>query len=285
MIQNSYDGTPTLYVVPTPIGNLEDMTFRAINILKEVECIFSEDTRMTIKLLNYYEIKKKLYAMHKHNEYKVKEKVLHMLKEGYSVAIVSDRGTPLISDPGNIVVKDAILEGFNVVSLPGATAVIPALTSSEFDLSSFLFYGFLDTRKNKAIIELKKISDIKSTLVFYEAPHRLINTLNTMKEVFGDRKINISREISKKFEQIIRGTISEILDMNLDVKGEYVIVVEGCNDNQINIQDDIAQLSIKDEVDQLVETGLDKQSAFKIIASERNMKKSDVFKIYHKECE
>lgn len=172
MIQNSYDGTPTLYIVPTPIGNLEDITLRAINILKSVDVIYSEDTRMTIKLLNFYEIKKKLIALHKHNEFTMYSKVIERLDNKENIALVSDRGTPLISDPGNILVRKVIEAGYNVVSLPGATALIPAITSSEFDLSTFMFYGFLDSKKIKREKELKNLENIKSTIIFYEAPDR-----------------------------------------------------------------------------------------------------------------
>ena len=197
MSQKSYDNTPTLYLVPTPIGNLDDFTFRGVEILKKVDVIFSEDTRVTLNLLNHFNIKKHLVASHKFNEEKSSAKLLSYLNEGKNVALVTDRGTPLLSDPGNICVKKVVEMGYNVVSLPGATAAIPALTSSSIDSSRFLFYGFLNSKQSKRIKELELLKDVKYTIIFYEAPHRIIDTLNDMKQVFKNIYISISREISK----------------------------------------------------------------------------------------
>jgi len=172
MWQNSYDNKPTLFLVPTPIGNLEDITFRCLNILKEVDVIFSEDTRVTLNLLNYFDFKKKLYSLHEHNEDKVKSKVLEFLKNGNNVALVSDRGTPVISDPGYKLVKFISDNGFNVVGLPGACAMIPAIISSAIDSSRFMFCGFLNSNENKMRKELNDLIDFEYTMIFYEAPHR-----------------------------------------------------------------------------------------------------------------
>ena len=176
MWQISYDDSPTLYLVPTPIGNLDDMTYRSINILNTVEVIFSEDTRVTLQLLNHFDIKKKLIALHDHNEDSEKEKVLEYLKNGKSVAIVTDRGTPIISDPGYKTVKYVTDNGYNVVGLPGANAFVPALITSGIEPSPFMFYGFLNSKDSKRKTELESLKFCKYTIIFYEAPHRIKKT-------------------------------------------------------------------------------------------------------------
>ena len=273
MNQKSYDGSPTLYLVPTPIGNLGDFTFRAVEVLNQVEVIFSEDTRITINLLNHYDIKKKLIAFHKFNEEQKVGVVLSYLENGKSVAIVSDRGTPVLSDPGEICTKKVIEKGYNVVSLPGATAAIPAITASGLDSSKFIFYGFLNSKSSKRKKELEFLKNNKMTIIFYEAPHRIMEMLADLKDVFGDRKISISREISKKFEEIYRATISEVLNMLTEVKGEFVIVVEG-NKDVVSFDD----ITIKEHVNMYREDGLTEKEAIKKVAKERNMSKSDVYK-------
>lgn len=273
MNQKSYDGSPTLYLVPTPIGNLGDFTFRAVEVLNQVEVIFSEDTRVTINLLNHYDIKKKLIAFHKFNEEQKVGVVLSYLEDGKSVAIVSDRGTPVLSDPGEICTKKVIEKGYNVVSLPGATAAIPAITASGLDSSKFIFYGFLNSKSSKRKKELEFLKNNKMTIIFYEAPHRIMEMLVDLKEVFGDRKISISREISKKFEEIYRAKISEVMNMLTEVKGEFVIVVEG-NKDVVSFDD----ITIKEHVNMYMEDGLTEKDAIKKVAKERNMSKSDVYK-------
>lgn len=273
MNQKSYDGSPTLYLVPTPIGNLGDFTFRAVEVLNQVEVIFSEDTRVTINLLNHYDIKKKLIAFHKFNEEQKVGVVLSYLEDGKSVAIVSDRGTPVLSDPGEICTKKVIEKGYNVVSLPGATAAIPAITASGLDSSKFIFYGFLNSKRSKRKKELEFLKNNKMTIIFYEAPHRIMEMLVDLKEVFGDRKISISREISKKFEEIYRAKISEVMNMFTEVKGEFVIVVEG-NKDVVSFDD----ITIKEHFNMFMEEGLTEKDAIKKVAKERNMSKSDVYK-------
>ena len=273
MNQKSYDGSPTLYLVPTPIGNLGDFTFRAVEVLNQVEVIFSEDTRITINLLNHYDIKKKLIAFHKFNEEQKVGVVLSYLEGGKNVAIVSDRGTPVLSDPGEICTKKVIEKGYNVVSLPGATAAIPAITASGLDSSKFIFYGFLNSKSSKRKKELEFLKNNKMTIIFYEAPHRIMEMLADLKEVFGDRKISISREISKKFEEIYRAKISEVMNMLTEVKGEFVIVVEG-NKDVISFDD----ITIKEHVNMYMEDGLTEKEAIKKVAKERNMSKSDIYK-------
>lgn len=273
MNQKSYDGSPTLYLVPTPIGNLGDFTFRAVEVLNQVEVIFSEDTRVTINLLNHYDIKKKLIAFHKFNEEQKVGVVLSYLEDGKSVAIVSDRGTPVLSDPGEICTKKVIEKGYNVVSLPGATAAIPAITASGLDSSKFIFYGFLNSKSSKRKKELEFLKNNKMTIIFYEAPHRIMEMLADLKDVFGDRKISISREISKKFEEIYRAKISEVMNMLTEIKGEFVIVVEG-NKDVVSFDD----ITIKEHVNMYMEDGLTEKEAIKKVAKERNMSKSDVYK-------
>lgn len=273
MSQKSYDNTPTLYLVPTPIGNLDDFTFRGVEILKKVDVIFSEDTRVTLNLLNHFNIKKHLVASHKFNEEKSSAKLLSHLNEGKSVALVTDRGTPLLSDPGNICVKKVVEMGYNVVSLPGATAAIPALTSSSIDSSRFLFYGFLNSKQSKRIKELELLKDVKYTIIFYEAPHRIIDTLNDMKQVFKNRYISISREISKKYEEIYRGTIEEVIKELNEPKGEFVIVVSG-NDEEVSYDD----LSVQDHVDMYVRDGYTLKDAIKKVAKDRNVAKNEIYR-------
>lgn len=274
MWQKSYDNTPSVYIVPTPIGNLEDMTFRAINTLKMVDVIFSEDTRVTLQLLNHFDIKKKLVHMDDHNEDTVKNNVLSYLELGKNVAIVTDRGTPIISDPGYKTVKFLKEKGYNVIALPGATAFVPALVASGISSEHFMFYGFLSSKEKKMYDELNMLKDNDYTLVFYEAPHRILRTLNALLEVFGDRIISISREISKLHESVFVGKISEAIN-TIDVKGEFVIIVSPC---QEIVNDD---MSIIESVDMYIRSGLSSMDAIKRVAKERKIPKNDIYKEYH----
>ena len=274
MWQKSYDNSPSVYIVPTPIGNLEDMTFRAISVLKSVDVIFSEDTRVTLQLLNYFNIKNKLIHLDDHNEDTVKNEVLSYLKDGKSVAIVTDRGTPIISDPGYKTVKFLKDIGFNVIALPGATAFVPALVASGISSEHFMFYGFLSSKEKKMHDELELLSDCEYTLIFYEAPHRILRTLNEMLNVFGDRIISISREISKLHESVFVGKISEAIE-TIDVKGEFVIIVSPCQDVVVN------DMSIIENVDMYIKSGLSSMDAIKRVARERKIAKNDVYKEYH----
>jgi len=276
MWQTSYDNSATLYLVPTPIGNLEDMTFRAINVLKSVDVVFSEDTRVTSLLLNHYEIKKHLISLHDHNEDTVKDKVLKYLKSDKSVAIVTDRGTPIISDPGYKTVKYVTDNGYNVVALPGANAFVPALISSGIEPSPFLFYGFLNAKDSKQKKELMGLKDFKFSLIFYESPHRLKNTLINMLEVFGDRNITISREISKLYEEITRDKISNVIELVDSMRGEFVLVVEG-NKNIV----DYSSMSILEHIKIYLDDGISEKDAIKIVAKERGIAKSIIYKEYH----
>lgn len=276
MSQKSYDNSPTLYLIPTPIGNLEDITIRAINTLKEVEVVFCEDTRITRQLLSHFDIKKKLIASHNFNESTNDDKLLNYLKQGYNVGLVTDRGTPIISDPGFELVKVAIQNNFNVVSLPGPTAFVPALTVSGLNSHPFLFYGFLNNKSSKRKKELEELKGEKATVIFYEAPHRIIETLNDIKTILGNRQISISREISKKFEEVYRGLIDDIIPLMEDVKGELVIVVSG--NNEVNTYDN---LTIIEHVNLYIKEGLNSKDAIKKVAQDRNVPKNEIYKEYH----
>ena len=276
MWQNSYDGSPSVYIVPTPIGNLGDITNRALETLKNVDVIFSEDTRVTLQLLTYFNIKNKLIHMDDHNEDTVKEKVLEYLKNDKNVAIVTDRGTPIISDPGYKTVKFLKEKGYNVIALPGACAFVPALVMSSISSEHFTFYGFLSSKTSKMYEELENLKDSDYTLVFYEAPHRIIKTLNAMLEVFGDRYISISREISKLHESVFVGKISEVINTFVDIKGEFVIIVSP------NTETVSTTMSIIDSVNMYIRSGLNSMEAIKRVAKERKIPKNDVYMEFHR---
>lgn len=278
MWQRNYDGSPVLYLVPTPIGNMDDMTFRAINILRDVSVIFAEDTRVTRNLLNYFEINNKLVSLHDHNEEQVKNTVFNYLSEGNSVAIVTDRGTPIISDPGYKTVKFVSDKGFRVVGLPGACAFVPALIMSGIVPQPFTFYGFLDSKVEKKRKELEKLKFVENTIIFYEAPHRIYKTMEMLLEIFGDREVSLSREISKKYESVYRGNMSNLLPTLKEIKGEFVIIVEGFKNN--NIDDD--NLTVVEQVDFYINNGMSAMEAVKTVAKERGMKKNDVYALYHR---
>lgn len=275
MSQISYDGKPTLYLVPTPIGNLGDMTYRAVEVLKESEVIFSEDTRESKKLLDYYGIDKKLIANHKFNEDSAYLKVLSYLDDGKNVSIITDRGTPSISDPGFVSVYQIIKRGYNVVCLPGATAFTPAIVNSGLNPNKFLFYGFLDSKKSSKKKELEDLKDLKYTIIFYESPFRIKETLELIREIMGDRNISISREISKKHEEVYRGTITEVLEELTDPKGEFVLVVEE-NKNEKNYD----EIDIVSHIKELIKAGFLEKDAIKEVAKLHKLPKQDVYKKY-----
>ena len=218
-----------LYIIPTPIGNLEDITLRAIRLLKEVNLVLAEDTRTSNKLFAKYNIETPLASFHMHNEHEVLPKYIARLKKGECFALISDAGTPAISDPGFLLVRECVKEGIEVDCLPGATAFVPALVNSGLPNDKFVFEGFLPVKKGRQT-RLKILSDEVRTMVFYESPHRLVKTLQQFVEYFGaDRKVSVSREISKMFEETIRGTAVEVVlhFEHKQPKGEFVIVVEG----------------------------------------------------------
>ena len=276
MSQKSYDESPVLYLIATPIGNMDDITFRAIKILESVKVIFSEDTRITNQLLKHYNIKNKLISSHQYNEKENVEKLLEYLNAGHDVGLVTDRGTPVISDPGYYLAQAAQDAGFNVVSIPGATAFVSALIVSGVDAQPFTFYGFLNSKQSKRRKELEKIKSLEPTMIFYEAPHRLTETLTDMLEVLGNRKCSISREITKKFEEVYRGNLVDIIEQTRDVKGEIVIVVEG--NKSVNNFDN---LTIIEHVNLYIKEGYNSKDAIKLVAKERQLNKNEVYMEYH----
>lgn len=277
MVQKSYEKSQgNLYIVPTPIGNLKDITYRAVEILSEVDSIFAEDTRVTISLLNSLNIKNHVYPCHKFNEVKVSNSILNFLSQDKNVAIVTDRGTPLISDPGSVVVNNVIKNGYNVIALPGASAVLPALNMSNISAERFLFYGFLSSKNGERNNELNILKSLPYTIVFYEAPHRLIKTLESIKEIMGNRNISISREISKIHEEVFRGTVSEAINYYVDVKGEFVIVIE-------NVEEDINYEDMLIKVKDLVAIGTTSKDAIKKIAKDYKVSKNILYNLYEGE--
>ncbi|WP_321424954.1 16S rRNA (cytidine(1402)-2'-O)-methyltransferase [uncultured Bacteroides sp.] len=218
-----------LYVVPTPVGNLEDMTFRAIKVLKEADLILAEDTRTSGILLKHFEIKNAMQSHHKFNEHKMVESVINRIKAGETVALISDAGTPGISDPGFLVVRECVRNGIEVQCLPGATAFVPAVVASGLPNDRFSFEGFLPQKKGR-MTRLISLQNETRTMVFYESPHRLLKTLTQFGEYFGvDRNASVSREISKMFEETVRGTLAELIEhfTNIEPRGEIVIVLGG----------------------------------------------------------
>ena len=277
MIQKSYDDTASLYLIPTPIGNIDDITVRALNTLNSVDEILCEDTRTTGILLKRYNINKKLVSCHEYNEEKMIDYVISKLKDGYNLGLVTDQGSPIISDPGFVVARGVIEAGFNVISLPGATAFVPALSSSGIEPSPFLFYGFLNAKKSKQIEELKSLKSYKYTFIIYEAVHRIKNTLENMLDILGDRNICIGREISKIHEEYVRGKISELLPLVDIMKGEFVIVVEGNKEKT-----DYSNLDIISHVKLYLDDGMKEMDAIKLVAKERKVAKSIIYSEYHK---
>jgi len=274
--QKSYDNSSSLYLIPTPIGNLDDITIRAINLLKFVDFILCEDTRESSMLLKKYEIDKKLVSCHEYNEEKIKDYILKELSLGKNIALITDQGTPIISDPGFVVARYVIENGYNVVGLPGATAFVPALIASGLSSIHFLYYGFLSAKESKLKKELNTLKNYPFTMIFYEAPHRIEKTLKNMLDVFGDRNISLSREISKVHEEVIRGKISECLSEINIIKGEFVIVVDGYKDLI-----DYSDLSILDHVSIYLNDGMSEMEAIKMVANERGVPKSLIYKEYH----
>tara|TARA_B100001248_G_scaffold262276_1_gene257187 strand:- start:13318 stop:13989 length:672 start_codon:yes stop_codon:yes gene_type:complete len=218
-----------LYIVPTPIGNLSDITLRALDVLKKADLILAEDTRTSMKLLKHYDINTTISSLHMHNEYRLLKKYIKKISGGDTIALISDAGTPLISDPGSLLVQRCVLEGINIECLPGATAFLPALVISGLNTKQFVFEGFLPLKKGR-VTRLKQLSEEQRTMVFYESPHRVLKTLNQFSKYFGEsRIISISREISKLYEETKRGTIIALIEYYKEKKpkGEFVIIVEG----------------------------------------------------------
>lgn len=264
-----------MYLVATPIGNLNEMTPRAIEVLKSVDVIAAEDTRTTMKLLTHFDIHTHCIAHHMHNEKKSAAGLLKLLEEGKNIALVSDAGYPLLSDPGQSAVELIAKEGYNVIPVSGANAMLNALVASGLVVMPFYFKGFLSSNASQCRKECEMLKQMDCTMVFYEAPHRIVKTLEIFLEVFGNRHICLARELTKKHEELIRGTIEEILEIADEIKGEMVIVVEGAQESETELSED----EIYQKVEELLAQGLSTSYAIKQIAKENGLSKNDVYKL------
>ncbi len=274
------DGKGTLYLVGTPIGNLEDMTFRAIRTLKEVDWIAAEDTRQTRKLLNHFDISTRLVSYHEHNKEASGQELLRKLLEGESVAIVSDAGLPAISDPGYEFVQDAVKSDIRVVPIPGANAALSALIVSGIATDRFTFIGFLPREQGKLKTALEALKPLQQTLIFYESPYRVEKTLQAMLDVWGNRQAALVRELTKKFEEVLRGTLEECLQWLNDhaAQGEYCIVVEGGSAADAKTEQDWwEKLSIHSHYETYLAQGRDRKAAMKQVAQDRGVPKRDIY--------
>lgn len=266
---------PKLYLVGVPIGNYDDITFRAIQTLKEVDVIYCEDTRNTGLLLSHYEISTPLKSYHMFNENEITEQLVKRVKNGEKVAVVSDAGMPSISDPGYLAAREAIKEQVDVVVVPGVSAGITALVGSGLTTQCYAFYGFLNSNKTRRRGELVELRDKTETLVIYEAVHRIHETLELMLEVLGDRNIVIARELTKKYEEYLRGKISEALEITDDLKGELVLIIEGSKISRLTEQ--LNEKTINDHYDYYVQQGIERQDALKKVARDRGVAKSIIY--------
>ena len=265
-----------LYVVATPIGNLEDITLRALNILKQVDIIAAEDTRQTLKLLNHFEISKPLISYHRHNE-EVKSNILiEKLKNGDSIALVSDAGTPGICDPGGEVIKKAIEEKIDVVPIPGACAMVNALIASGLDTSEFSFLGFLPLNKKLRKEKIEEIKKSEKTIIIYEAPHKMKNTLEDLKEILKNRRIVLARELTKIHEEFVRKNINELLEDIDNMKGEMILIIEG-NPQVKSTENELNLLSLEEHYNYYEKLGFNKKEIIKKIAKDRKVSKNEIY--------
>lgn len=264
-----------LYLVATPIGNLEDITLRALKILKDVDLIAAEDTRNTLKLLNHYEISKPLISYHRHNEELKVDNLISKLKNGENIAVVSDAGTPGISDPGEVIVKSAIENNIEVIPIPGACAAINALVASGLDTKEFSFYGFLPLNKKLRREKLDELKRETKTSIIYEAPHKLQNTLEDLKKIVEDRKNVLAREITKIHEEFIRGNIEEIISKSANLKGEMIILIGGATKKEEETA--LNELSLEEHYNYYKNLGLDKKEIIKRIAKDRGVSKNEIY--------
>ncbi len=270
----------TLYIVATPIGNLEDISLRALRVLKEADLIACEDTRHTRKLLAHYQISKPTVSYHQHNERERSAELIKKLDAGASIALVSDAGTPLVSDPGFRIVREAIDRGIRVVPIPGPSAMITAVSASGLPAGEIAFFGFLPARRAARRARFEEIAGIESTLVFYEAPHRIKQTIADAAEVFGDRECVIARELTKLHEEFVRGSLSQLDLPEFSARGEIVLLIGPPIQGQARQPEAKHLASISDEVERLIETeGLDTKTALKRIARARGISKSEAYRL------
>lgn len=272
-----------IYLVPTPIGNLKDITLRALETLEMVDEIAAEDTRQSLKLLNHYNIKKPLFSYHQHNEQGKSDEIISKLLEGKNIAVVTDAGTPGISDPGSVVVRKCIEENISFEVLPGATAITTALIHSGLDTTKFAFLGFIprETKEKKKLIE--DIKNKKETLIFYESPHRLIESLSYLNKNLGNRDIAVCRELTKLHEEIYRGKIDDAYKWFNEnrPRGEFVLVISGKTESEIKAEKEeaLTGISVEEHLMNLINSGIEKKEAIKIVSKERELPKKEVYKI------
>lgn len=264
-----------LYLVATPIGNFSDMTYRGVETLRKVEDIYCEDTRITGKLLAYFDIHTKMHSYHIFNEQELTTSIIEKIKSGVSVAIVSDAGMPAISDPGFLIARDAIKNNIDVVVIPGVSASLTALVGSGIPSNNFTFIGFLNSKDQKRKEEIEKLKYHEETLIIYEAPHRIKSTLEMINIVMPHRYIVLARELTKKYEEYLRGTAKEILEVVDELKGEMVIIISGCTENEKC--EELLNLSIKEHYKYYLNNGYDSKEAMKKVAKERNTSKSNIY--------
>ncbi len=275
MKNNEYNKIGKLYVVPSPIGNLEDVTYRSIKILNEVDYILCEDTRHSILFLNKFNIKTKLISYYKEVENQKKDKVLSDILNGKKVALISDAGMPGISDPGNILISYLIENNIEIVTIPGASASITAMVNSGFDTTHFIFYGFLNTKKSKKESELKTILNYNMPVIIYESPNRINETLEIISNIDSKRRVSISREMTKIFEETIRGKAIDLIN-NFKEKGEFVLVIDKKSDDILDFKD----LDLKEHFEYYILKGYSKKDAIKQIAKDLNVPKNDIYKLF-----
>lgn len=269
----------TLYLVPTPIGNLQEMTTRALDILQKVDMIACEDTRSTKKLLMAYSIDKPLISHHEHNQATSIPYILTKLEDGNLIAVVSDAGYPLVSDPGQGLVKAVIEKGYPVVPVSGANAAMNALVASGLSCQHYMFYGFLENKSTKRIKQLETLKTFPYTIIFYEAPHRIDVMLQDVLDVMGDRNICLARELTKIHEEFIRGKISEVLEVVDSLKGEMVVIVEG----YVEKEQELDWGKLFDKVHQYVDEGMKTKQAIQLVSKECNVSKNELYEAYHKQ--
>ena len=272
----SFNNTkPVLYLIATPIGNLKEMSPRALEIINEMDIIAAEDTRNSFSLLNNFGIKKEMFSLREHNEVEASKHLLEKIKEGKKVAYMSDAGYPGISDPGYLLVKEMIANDIAVSTISGSSAFINALVASGLETKHFYFYGFLPAKENEAKDEIASLKDKKETIIFYEAPHRIMKTLSLLKDGLGNRNVCLARELTKLNEEYIRGTLDELLELDENtIKGEIVLIVEG-NKEEKTIDDD----QIKARVNYLVGLGLSQKDAISVVSEEFNVNKNYIKKL------
>lgn len=286
-VQKSFSGETksTVYVVPTPIGNLDDITFRGLKTLQEVSVIAAEDTRNTKKLLQHFDITTPLISYHEHNKESRGKQLLDRLEKGESIALVSDAGMPAVSDPGYELIQAAIAADYPVVVLPGANAALCALVGSGLPANEFLFHGFLPRKKKEKEAELERLKSVKATLVLYESPYRIKDTLQILQVYFGNRQMAVARELTKRFEEYVRGTVEELMEWaeTSELKGEFCLIIEGTS-HESGQENELwwSSLSIVEHVHYYMdETDLSSKDAIKRVAADRHMAKRDVYQAFH----